>query len=265
MGDLPEGIGREILYEVRGEHIALLTLNRPEKRNAVNGALAAALGHLVAQTEADPAIRAVVLASSTDDIFCAGADLGEIARGNGHGLWTRDGGFAGITAAKRAKPWIAAIAGPAFGGGCEIALSCDMIVATEGARFALPEVKRGLIAAAGGAYRLPRALPRNVALEMIATGEPLAASRAHALGMVNHLVTADALLDSALGLAAAIAANAPVSVVESLKFARIAAEHEEAELIERLAAATKVVMRTEDAREGPRAFVERRAPVWTGR
>lgn len=255
----------EILYRTHGDHVAVITLDRPAKRNAVNGAVAAALSDLLAQTEADPAIRAVVLASSDPAIFCAGADLAEIARGNGRQLWTKHGGFAGITAAVRHKPWIAAITGPALAGGCEIALSCDMIVASDGARFGLPEVKRGLFAAAGGAYRLPRALPRNIALEMIATGEPIDAARAYALGLVNRLVAADAAIDTALALAETIAGNAPVSVVESLKVARVATEHSEAELIALSTEATRVVMRTQDAKEGPRAFVERRAPVWTGR
>ncbi len=262
---MPEGIGREILYRTHGEHVAVVTLNRPEKRNAVNPALAEALGHLVARIEADPGIRAVVLASSDDTIFCAGADLGEIARGNARRLWTRAGGFAGIAAAARTKPWIAAVTGPALAGGCEIALCCDMIVASEAAHFALPEVKRGLFAAAGGAYRLPRALPRNVALEMIATGDALEARRAHALGLVNHFVATDAVLNTALALATTIAANAPVSVVESLKFARLVDDHDETTLKALSDATTRVVMATEDAREGPLAFVERRAPVWKGR
>jgi enoyl-CoA hydratase/carnithine racemase len=265
MSDLPEGIGREVLYEVRDNHIAIIALNRPEKRNAVNGALAEALGHLVAQTESDPDIRVVVLTSSTDDIFCAGADLGEIARGNGRQLWRRQGGFAGITDAERTKPWIAAITGPALAGGCEISLGCDMIVASAGACFGLPEVKRGLFAAAGGAHRLARALPYNVALELIATGEPLGAERAYTLGFVNHLVPVEQVLATALALAATIAGNAPVSVVESLKFARVAAEYDEAELRTLSAEVTRTVMRTEDAKEGPLAFVEKRAPIWKGR
>lgn len=264
MSDIP-GLGREILYEVRDAHIAIITLNRPDKRNAVNGALAEALGHVVAETERDPAIRVVVLASSKDDIFCAGADLGEIARGNGRALFLKDSGFAGIVDAVRTKPWIGAITGPALAGGCEIALCCDMIVASDAARFGLPEVKRGLFAAAGGAHRLPRALPRNIALELIATGEPLDAARAYALGFVNHLVPTDQAVPTALALAATIAANAPVSVVESMKLARIAAEHSDAELRTLSAEITRLVMRTEDSREGPLAFVEKRAPVWQGR
>jgi enoyl-CoA hydratase len=265
MSERPDSVGREVLYEKHGAHIAMIRLNRPEKKNAVDGALAAALGHLVAETEADPDIRVVVLASSTAGIFCAGADLGEVARGNGRALFPKEGGFAGIVDSVRHKPWIAAIDGPALAGGCEIALCCDMIGATDATRFGLPEVKRGLFAAAGGVQRLPRALPRNIALEMIATGEPLDAARAYAFGLVNHLVAADDLLPAALRLAGTIAGNAPVSVVESLKLARIASEHKDAEMSALSAATARVVMKTADSREGPRAFVEKRAPVWQGR
>lgn len=265
VSDIPTGLGHEVLYETPVPHVAVIRLNRPEKRNAVNGALAEALGHLARATEADPAIRAVVLTSATPGIFCAGADLGEVARGNGRALFTKDGGFAGLVEAVRHKPWIAAIDGPALAGGCEVALSCDMIVASPAASFGLPEVKRGLFAAAGGVQRLPRALPRNIALELIATGEPLGAERAHELGLVNHLVPATEVLDAAIRLATTIAANAPVSVVESLKLARIAAEHGEADMRELARATSRIVMHTEDSREGPRAFVEKRPPVWQGR
>jgi enoyl-CoA hydratase len=265
MSERPEGVGKEVLYEKSGAHIAVIRLNRPEKKNAVNGALAEAMGYIVRETEGDPDIRVVVLASSTEGIFSAGADLGEVARGNGRALFPKNGGFAGIVESVRHKPWIAAIDGPALAGGCEIALSCDMIVASEVSSFGLPEVKRGLFAAAGGVQRLPRALPRNVALQMIATGEPLDAARAYALGLVNRLVDPDRVLDTALQMATTIAANAPVSVVESLKLARVASEHSEAQMREKAAAAGRIVLKTEDSREGPRAFVEKRAPVWKAR
>lgn len=265
MSERPEGVGRDVLYSTPTPHVAVISLNRPDKRNAVNGPLAEALGNLARETEADPAIRVVVLTSATAGMFCAGADLSEIARGNGKALFPKEGGFAGLVESVRHKPWIAAIDGPALAGGCEIALSCDMIVASSAASFGLPEVKRGLFAAAGGVQRLPRALPRNIALEMIASGEPLGAERAYALGLVNHLVAASEVLDTAIRLAATIANNAPVSVVESLKLARIASENTEADMRAHALAAVRIVMRTEDSREGPRAYVEKRAPVWQGR
>lgn len=264
MTEKPEGVGREVLYQREG-HIAVVTLNRPEKHNAVNGALAAALDWIVKDIENDDSIRVAILTSSLDKTFCAGADLGEVARGNGRALTTRDGGFAGFADAARAKPWIAAVRGNVLAGGCELALACDMIVAGEDVRFGLPEVKRGLFAGAGGVHRLPRALPRNVALELIATGNPLPAERAYALGLVNRLAPGDSVLGEARKLAGEIVVNAPVAVRESLKLARVSAEHPDAELREMSGQISAVVMASEDAKEGPRAFVEKRAPIWTGR
>ncbi len=247
-----------------GDHVALLTLNRPQARNAVDPALARALGDAVAATEADDAIRAVVLAGE-GPVFCAGADLKAVAAGRADDLWTPAGGFAGFVHAARAKPWIAAVEGPALAGGCEIALACDLIVAGEGASFGLPEVTRGLVAAAGGLYRLPRALPRATALEMILTGVPLDAARAHALGLVGRLAPRGAAGDEALALATVIAGNAPLAVRESLAVARLATAADEAALREASAAARARVQASEDFREGPRAFIEKRPPRWTGR
>ena len=264
MTEKPEGVGREVLYEIVDQHIAVVSLNRPEKRNAVNGALAAALEYIVKQIEADDEIWVAILTSSNDKVFCAGADLAEISAGRG-GLMTKDGGFAGFVDAKRVKPWIAAVRGSALAGGCELSLACDMIVAEPGSGFGLPEVKRGLLAAAGGVHRLPRALPRNIALELIATGEPLSADRAYALGLINRLTDASNVLPEALALARKITSNAPISVRESLRVARISAEHSDADLRKISTEASRTVMSSADSREGPRAFVEKRAPVWTGR
>jgi hypothetical protein len=141
-----------------------VTLRRPEARNAINAEVVATLGRLVQQLEADPEIWVVVLTGAGGQAFSSGADLKEVAAGRIDSLWTAEGGFAGFVAADRTKPWIAAVDGFALAGGCELALACDMIVASEDASFGLPEVTRGLIPAAGGAYRLPRALPRALAL-----------------------------------------------------------------------------------------------------
>jgi len=257
--------GGEIRFEIVDDHIAVVTLNRPDKRNAVNAALANALDRAVKQVESEAAIRVAILASSLPDIFCAGADIAEIAAGRARQLSTPDGGFAGFHAAKRVKPWIAAVRGAALGGGCELCLACDMIVAAQDARFGLPEVKRGLFAAAAGAYRLPRALPSAIAIELIATGGALSAARAHHFGMVNRLVPADDVMAEALRLAGEIAAAAPLGVRESLKLARLAYERGEAELRALSQEAAELVFASEDAREGAAAFLEKRTPRWSGR
>lgn len=261
----PAGLGRDILFDIVGEHIAVVTLNRPQKRNAVNVELAEALGWAVGAIERDDAVRVAILASSHPETFCAGADLAEIAAGRGALLAPEGVGFAGFVDAPRTKPWIAAVRGAALGGGCELALACDMIVAGEDGRFGLPEVKRGLFAGAGGVHRLPRALPRHLALELVLTGEPLTARRGHELGFVNRLAESERVLDEAVALAAAIAANAPVAVRESLHVARLAQEATDAALRRLSGERGDIVFASADSREGALAFLERRAPVWTGR
>jgi enoyl-CoA hydratase/carnithine racemase len=246
-------------------HIAVVTLNRPAARNAVDASVAAGLNEAVTTTEADPEIWAVVLTGAGDQAFSAGADLKAVAAGKGEGLWTKNGGFGGFVYAKREKPWIAAVNGLALAGGFELALACDMIVATEEAAFALPEVKRGLIAAAGGVFRLPRRLPRVLALELVATGERLDAQRALALGLINRVVPKGQACDAALALAETICANAPLAVRESLKLVRAAQDRDEAEMWSMSNAARQRIQTTEDFREGPLAFIEKRAPRWTGR
>lgn len=249
-----------------GDHVALVTINRPEARNAVNGDVARGLDQAIATTDADPDTWVVVLTGSGADAFSAGADLKAVSAGRGNELRTDRGGFAGFVHARRAKPWIAAVNGPALAGGCEIALACDLVVAVPTARFGLPEVKRGLIASAGGLYRLPRALPPAVAREMILTGDPIDASRAHALGLVNLLAPdLQGLLPAALALAQRITANAPVAVRESLGVARQAFDLSDAELRAASEAAQARNMATEDFQEGPRAFIEKRPPRWQGR
>jgi enoyl-CoA hydratase/carnithine racemase len=261
----PDGVGREVLYEIIDDHIAVVSFNRPDKRNAVNEAVATAVDFLVKRIEADDAIRVAILTSSSNAVFCAGADLAEIAAGRVRSLVTPDGGFAGFTAAKRSKPWIAAVCGSVLGGGFELSLACDMIIASEDAHFGLPEVKRGFLAAAGGIYRLPKAIPRNIALELIVTGSPLTASRAHALGLVNYLVPDGSVREAAVELARIIAANAPLAVCASLDIARLCTERSEAELQTLSVKTAGQVMASEDAKEGPRAFLAKRAPLWSGR
>lgn len=257
--------GPVVMFEIIEPHLALVTLNRPEKRNAISGEVAAALERIVKQIEDDPQVRAVILTSSQDKVFCAGADLAAVASGTGLSMETAHGGFAGFVFANRTKPWIAAVEGAAVAGGFEICLACDMIVGSRNARFGLPEVKRGLMAGAGGVHRLPNRVPTSLAYEMIATGEPIDAERAHAAGLLNRLAEPGEALAAARELAGRITPNAPLAVQHSLAVARSGAALPDGAA--RMLAAERMAMlrKTEDFREGPRAFVEKREPVWTGR
>lgn len=259
----PDSIGREVLFEV-DDRVAHVRLARPESRNAINGSVVRALAWIVDQVEADRGIAVAVLSSATPGMFCAGADLAEIARGGGADLVHPANGFGGFVRAVRSKPWIAAVDGAAMGGGFELALACDMIVATDRALFGLPEVKRGLMAMAGGAIRLPRRIPQALAIEAMLTGDPIAPQVAAAHGLVNRLVSSDDLDAASLDLATKIARNAPIAVRESLQLARSADSVDETGLWLANDAATLRVVTSDDAREGPRAFMERREPRWSG-
>lgn len=262
MDQINDGV---VLFERKSEHVALVTLNRPEARNAINGEVAEILESIVKDVEADSDIWVVVLTGAGGKVFSAGADLKEVSAGNMDKLIRPETGLAGFVHHKRTKPWIAAVEGLALAGGCEIALACDMIVACEGGAFGLPEVMRGLIAAAGGLYRLPRALPPAIAIEMILTTDRLPAKRAAELGMINRVVASGEAVSAALELADKVAANAPIAVAESLQIAKLAAELSEDELQLLSYEAQDRIMLTEDFKEGPLAFIEKRAPVWKGR
>ena len=249
-------------FEVR-DRIAIITLNRPEARNAVSQQLAEDLEAAIDRLEADDALWIGILCGN-GPAFCAGADLKAIASGEAR-LTTKRGGFAGLVRRVRTKPLIAAVEGPAVAGGTEIVLSCDLVVASTTARFGLPEVKRSLVANAGGLFRLPRALPINLAMEMALTGDDLDAEVAHRHGLVNRLVQPGYALAAAVELAEAVNANAPLAVRASRRVVLAARLLEDDEAFEVAANATREVFRTEDFREGPRAFVEKRSPIWTGR
>lgn len=259
-----------VLVERRG-NVMLITLNRPEARNACNQALWLGGGEALEQAENDPEIRAIVVTGAGDQSFCAGADLKAISRGEAivpddpvKAAW----GFAGIVKHAIGKPIIAAVNGTALGGGTELALACDLIVAAEEAMFGLPEVKRGLVAGAGGAFRIGRQVPIKVAMEILLTGRPFSAQRGLELGLVNRVVPRAHLLGAAFELAEEIAANAPLSVQASKRIAlgvddgAISFESVDWARTEREGAA---VMQSEDAREGPLAFAQKRAPVWKAR
>ena len=249
-------------YEKRG-NVALITINRPEARNAVNGEVAEGIEAAIDQAEADDEIWIVVL-THEGPVFCAGADLKAISSGDAARLSTPTGGFGGITSKARTKPIIAALNGPAYAGGCEIVLACDLVVASSDASFSVPEVKRNLVAAAGALFRLPKAMPRNLGMEMLLTGDPVGAQRAYDVGFVNRLTEPGKAVDVAIELAAQISENAPLAVRKSREVAlqRYASDEE---AFQASARAMGEVMASEDTTEGLNAFIEKRKPNWKGR
>jgi enoyl-CoA hydratase len=253
--------GTAVLAERRGR-VLVVTINRPEQRNAVNAAVAAGIAAALDQLDAEGELSVGVLTGAGKG-FCAGMDLKAFVAGESPRAGDR--GFAGIAQRASEKPLIAAVEGFAMAGGLEIALACDLIVAARGARLALPEVKRSLVAAAGGLLRLPRVLPRNVATELALTGEPITAERAYELGMVNRLTEPGAALDAALELAEGIATNGPLALAATKRILSASLNWPASEFFERQAEIAEPVMSSQDAREGARAFAEKRAPVWQGR
>jgi crotonobetainyl-CoA hydratase len=249
--------------------VLVITINRPEARNAVNAAVSIAVGDALEQAQHDRDIRVVVITGAGDKSFCAGADLKAIARRENlyhpdHGEW----GFAGYVQHFIDKPTIAAVNGTALGGGTEIALASDLVVACQSATFGLPEVKRGLVAAAGGAFRIVEQLPRKVGMRLLFTGEPITAADAAQWGLINEVVPDGTELQAALALAGRITVNAPLAVQASKRVAYGAVEGtvpaEESKWAQ-LLRETIAVVKSEDAKEGPRAFAEKRQPVWQAR
>lgn len=243
--------------------VAIVTLNRPEARNAVNGDLAQAMEAILDDLEADDAITVVIL-TGTGSTFCAGADLKKVAKGQGGDLATKKGGFGGLVTRGFPKPIIAAVNGPALAGGFEIVLTCDLVVAADDAKFGLPEVKRGLFAAAGGLIRLPQRIPLALATEIAITGDPISADRALQLGLVNRVVPAAEVVDAALVLAERIAVNGPLAVRNTLKMVREATDLTEADAWPRNYELAIEVFSSKDSIEGATAFAEKREPRWTG-
>jgi enoyl-CoA hydratase len=257
-----------VTYEARGR-VAVITLNRPEARNAVNGDVAEGMEAAIDKMEADDEVWIGVLQANTEGqsrpVFCAGADLKAINSGDAARLNTARGNFAGFVYRERKKPVIVAVDGLATAGGCEIALAADLVVATTRSAFGLAEVKRNLVAGAGGLFRLPRAIGKSAAMEAILTGEPIPAARAHELGLVSRLVEPGEATNEALRLAEQITANAPVAVWESRKIV-LASDYEDDETLKKMTnSAIGKVMSSEDLKEGLTAFIEKRTPNWTGR
>lgn len=242
--------------------VAILTLNRPEARNAIDRDTALAVADAVAAINTNDQIRAAILTGAGGH-FCAGMDLKAFLRGEVVRL--PEGGFAGFTQAKLGKPFIAAVEGYALAGGFEMALACDMIVASEAAEFGLSEVKRGLVANAGGLVRLPRQIPIKIASELVLTGEMVPAALLAAHGLVNRVTSPGQALDVALSIARTIASNGPLAVAASRRVLNEGLEWPADEMFDRQFAITAQVFQSEDAREGAAAFSEKRAPVWRGR
>ena len=250
----------EVLSERRG-HVEILTINRPEARNAINRATAVALGDALDRAEADDDVWVVVLTAAGDKAFSAGMDLKAFAAGE---FPITEQGFGGLTRRDFSKPLIAAANGSALAGGFEMMISCDMVVAADHAKFGIPEASRGLVAGAGGLIRLPKRVPITVAYEMALTAEPIDAARAYELGLVNHVVPGDQVLDAALALAERIAKNAPLAVRTSKDVMRRATELTEAEAWVASDEAFAMIGQSADAMEGAVAFAEKRAPNWQG-
>jgi enoyl-CoA hydratase len=246
----------------RRDGVLLVTLNRPDQRNAVNAAVAEGIAAALDELDGNDELRAGVLTGAGKG-FCAGMDLKAFVQGERP--YASGRGFAGIVQQPARKPLIAAIEGFAVAGGFEIALACDLIVAARGARLGIPEVKRGLVAAGGALLRLPRRIPYHLAMELALTGDFVIAERAAEMGLVNRLAEPGGAIAAALELAAAVAVNAPLALAASKRIVVESADWPTAEQWERQGEISGPVMSSEDAREGSVAFAEKRAPVWRGR
>jgi enoyl-CoA hydratase len=243
----------------RKGRVLVITMQRAAKRNAIDRAMADALDDALNELDDDDELWAGVL-TGTPDVFSAGSDL--TAFGD---YVTERGGEYGIIRRARRKPLVAAVEGPALGGGLEIVLACDLVVAAKTARFGLPEVRIGVVPTCAGLFRGPRALPLNVARQLILTGRPIDAARAHEVGFVNVLTEPGQTLNEAVRLAQEICENAPVSVQSCLAAVNALAGADDDLGWEHTGTALSAASSSADAREGVRSFLEKRPPVWTGR
>src|SRR4051794_40344962 len=246
----------------RRDGVLVITLNRPEVRNAVNAAVAEGIATALDELDADDGLSVGVL-TGAGGFFCAGMDLGAFVKGESP--WYGDRGFAGIAQRSARQPPIAAIEGFAVAGGFEIALAWALVVAAKGAKLGIPEAKRSLVAAGGALLRLPRRMPYHVVMELALTGDPMPAERFHEFGVVNRLAEPGAALDVALELAAAIAKNGPLAVAASKQILQEQFDWSTAEMWDRQGAISGPVFGSEDAKEGASAFKEKREPQWQGR
>lgn len=251
------------------ERVGVITLNRPDARNAINGDVAKGLESAVDALESNDDVWVGILTANTvgqdKPVFCAGADLKAINSGRAADLNTAKGGFAGFVYRERRKPIIVAVDGLATAGGCEIVLAADLVIASERSSFGLAEVKRNLIAGAGGLFRLPRAIGQAAAMEAILTGEPIPAKRAYELGLVSRLCADGQTMNEAMRLAAQITACAPLAVYASRRVVLAAAYESDDNLKALTNELFADVLKSEDTKEGLTAFIEKRSPEWKGR
>jgi len=250
-----------VLTEADGG-VLLITLNRPDQRNAVNSDIANGVAAALDRLDDDDDLQVGILTGAGKG-FCAGMDLKAFVAGES--MFVEHRGFAGIVQGPPRKPLIAAVEGFAVAGGFEVALACDLIVAAKDARFALPEVKRSLVAAGGALLRLPDRIPYHLAMEMILTGDPITAERAAEMGLVNHVTEPGEAVAGARELAARITPNGPLGLVASKRILREAAGWSPDDEWQKQSEITGPVFGSEDAREGATAFAEKRDPVWKGR
>ncbi len=251
----------QVAVEKRG-FVQVITINRPEARNALNRAVGEAVAAAVDELDASDELRVGVL-TGAEGTFSAGMDLKAFLAGETPSIpgW----GLCGITETPPTKPLIAAVEGWALAGGFELVLACDLVVAAEGSRFGVPEVMRSLVAAGGAALLLPKRIPFTLAMELLLTGQPIDAARAAAIGLVNQVTADGAALARALELAALIGENGPLAVAATKQIARAAADWSTSEGWAKQREIYGPVFRSEDAREGATAFAEKRKPVWRGR
>lgn len=262
---MPENTNDLPVQTSRRGSILIVTICREIAANTINPETSFLLDKALNEAEADDSVRAVILTGAGDRFFCAGQDLKCLASGNSKGCVIPGHGWAGITERNFSKPLLAAINGYALGGGTEIALTCDLVVAAESASFGLPEVKRGIFAAGGGAIRIAHAVPKAAAMEILLTGDPISAQKALEIGLINYVVPSSELLERTVALAERVAANAPLSLKYTKQLYMKALTSPESEAFEMSELIKKVIFNTEDSKEGPLAFIEKRQPKWTGK